>query len=112
MFSNNRSDQLTVMNYKVIKENKTLFLLDINIDTGKKNQIRVQLAHLGHSIIGDDKYGHKETYKRLGLQTSRLVFINPYNHKEIDIIAKTPALFIHKDFQNKDQLYLDNQGKH
>ena len=40
-------------------------LLDINIDTGRKNQIRVQLAHLGHPIIGDEKYGHKETFKRL-----------------------------------------------
>ena len=91
--SNNRNDQLAITHYKVIKENKTFSLLDINIDTGRKNQIRVQLANLGHPIIGDDKYGHKETCKRLGLHASRLVFINPYNHKEIDIIAKTPVLF-------------------
>ena len=44
-------------------------------------------------IIGDDKYGHKETFKRLGLHASSLQFINPYNHKEIKIIAKIPNTF-------------------
>ena len=91
--SNNRSDQLAITNYKVIAENKTLSLLDINIDTGRKNQIRVQLAHLGHPIIGDEKYGHKETFKRLGLHASKLVFVNPYTNKEISINAKIPSQF-------------------
>ncbi len=91
--SNNRSDQLAITNYKVIAENKTLSLLDINIDTGRKNQIRVQLAHLGHPIIGDEKYGHKEAFKRLGLHASKLVFVNPYTNKEISINAKIPSQF-------------------
>lgn len=91
--SNNKQDQLAITNYRVIKENKTMSLLDINIDTGRKNQIRVQLAHLGHSIIGDEKYGHKETFKRLGLHASKLVFVNPYNHKEISIVANIPSSF-------------------
>ncbi len=91
--SNNKQDQLAITNYKVIKENKTMSLLDINIDTGRKNQIRVQLAHLGHPIIGDEKYGHKETFKRLGLHANKLVFINPYNHKEISIVANIPSSF-------------------
>ncbi len=91
--SNNRSDQLAITNYRVIAENKTLSLLDINIDTGRKNQIRVQLAHLGHPIIGDEKYGHKETFKRLGLHASKLVFVNPYTNKEISISAKIPSQF-------------------
>lgn len=91
--SNNKQDQLAITNYKVIKENKTMSLLDINIDTGRKNQIRVQLAHLGHPIIGDEKYGHKETFKRLGLHANKLVFVNPYNHKEISIVANIPSSF-------------------
>lgn len=91
--SNNKQDQLAITNYKVIKENKTMSLLDINIDTGRKNQIRVQLAHLGHPIIGDEKYGHKETLKRLGLHANKLVFVNPYNHKEISIVANIPSSF-------------------
>lgn len=91
--SNNKQDQLAITNYRVIKENKTMSLLDINIDTGRKNQIRVQLAHLGHPIIGDEKYGHKETFKRLGLHANKLVFVNPYNHKEISIVANIPSSF-------------------
>lgn len=91
--SNNKQDQLAITDYRVIKENKTMSLLDINIDTGRKNQIRVQLAHLGHPIIGDEKYGHKETFKRLGLHANKLVFVNPYNHKEISIVANIPSSF-------------------
>lgn len=91
--SNNKQDQLAITNYRVIKENKAMSLLDINIDTGRKNQIRVQLAHLGHPIIGDEKYGHKETFKRLGLHANKLVFVNPYNHKEISIVANIPSSF-------------------
>lgn len=91
--SNNKQDQLAITNYRVIKENKTMSLLDINIDTGRKNQIRVQFAHLGHPIIGDEKYGHKETFKRLGLHANKLVFVNPYNHKEISIVANIPSSF-------------------
>lgn len=91
--SNNKQDQLAITNYKVIKENKTMSLLDINIDTGRKKQIRVQLAHLGHPIIGDEKYGHKETFKRLELHANKLVFVNPYNHKEISIVANITSSF-------------------
>lgn len=91
--SNNKNDELAITNYKVLKENKNMSLLDINIETGRKNQIRVQLANINHPIIGDDKYGHKETFKRLGLHASSLQFVNPYNHKEIKIIAKIPNTF-------------------
>lgn len=91
--SNNKNDQLAITNYKVLKENKTMSLLDIAIDTGRKNQIRVQFANIAHPLLGDEKYGHKETCKRLALHASRLTFINPYNHKEIDIVAKIPSLF-------------------
>lgn len=91
--SNNPSDKLAITNYRVLKENKNASLLDINIDTGRKNQIRVAFANLGHPILGDDKYGHKETFKRLALHASRLTFVNPYTNKEIDIKAKTPSIF-------------------
>src|SRR5699024_8315384 len=49
--------KLAITHYQVIKETKNNSLLSINLDTGRKNQIRVQLQSIGHSIIGDKKYG-------------------------------------------------------
>lgn len=50
--------QLAITHYKVIAESENYSLLDVNIDSGRKNQIRVHLGDLGHHIIGDDKYGN------------------------------------------------------
>ena len=55
---------LAITIYKKIKEINNNSLLDINIKTGKKNQIRVQLSNINHPILGDKKYG-SNNYKRL-----------------------------------------------
>ena len=46
-----------ITEYKVLKENEKNSLLDINIETGRKNQIRVTLGSINHYVLGDDKYG-------------------------------------------------------
>lgn len=71
---------LAITEYKKIKEINKNSLLDINIKTGKKNQIRVQLSHIGHPILGDKKYGNSD-YKRLCLHAYKLVII--LNNKEM-----------------------------
>ena len=84
--------KLAITNYEVIKENKDTCVLNIDIKTGRKNQIRVSLAYLGSPIIGDKKYHAKTNpIKRLGLHASKLV-IN-INNKEMEFIAKTPKAF-------------------
>ena len=50
--------------YKVLKENSKYSLLKINVETGRKNQIRVQLENIGHPIVGDNKYGEQEGIKK------------------------------------------------
>ena len=66
---------LAITEYKKIKEINNNSLLDINIKTGKKNQIRVQLSYIGHPILGDKKYG-TNNYKRLCLHAYKLVLFD------------------------------------
>ena len=83
-----------ITHYEVMDENEKYSLLRVMIDTGRKNQIRVQLANLGHPIIGDDKYGNGEgALKRLGLHASRLDFINPITRQTLSIKAPVPQEF-------------------
>ena len=53
--TNAKSGKLAITNYKVILEKNNYSLLDIEIKTGRKNQIRVQLNSIGHPILGDKK---------------------------------------------------------
>lgn len=83
-----------VTQYKVLKHNKDYSLLDVNIDTGRKNQIRVQLGHIGHHVIGDDKYGEPaDPLKRLGLHAYKLKFIHPITKKIYEFKAEMPKEF-------------------
>lgn len=61
-----------ITNYQVIKENKKYSLLKINIETGRKNQIRVQLNNINHKIVGDNKYGENDLEKRLFLHANKI----------------------------------------
>ncbi len=86
--------QYAVTHYRVIKENENYSLLDINIDTGRKNQIRVHLGESGHYIIGDDKYGEPSNpINRLGLHAYCLEFTNPLNEKKVKYSAPMPKEF-------------------
>ena len=83
-----------VTQYKVLKSNKLYSLLDVDIDTGRKNQIRVQLGHRGHHVIGDDKYGDpSDPIKRLGLHAYKLKFVHPLSKKIYEFKAEMPKEF-------------------
>ena len=86
--------QLAITHYKVIKSNGTYSLLDVNIDTGRKNQIRVHLGEKGHYIIGDDKYGKPANpIKRLGLHAYELDLIHPFTGKLMKFTSPMPKEF-------------------
>ena len=72
--------KLAITNFDVIENNNKYSLLDINIETGRRNQIRVQLANTGHPILGDKKYG-KVKYKRMMLEAYYLKFVHPVTKK-------------------------------
>lgn len=93
--SNNKKDgELAITNYKVVKENKNFTLLDVHIDSGKKNQIRVQMKEHGHPIVGDDKYeASKNPIKRLGLHAYEVEFVHPITKKVYHFTVDTPKDF-------------------
>lgn len=92
--SKDPSGEYAITNYKVVKDNQFYSLLRVNIETGRKNQIRVHMQDIGHPIVGDDKYGHtKNPLKRLGLHASRLIFKHPVTNEEIMISAPIPHIF-------------------
>ena len=86
--------QLAITHYEVIRSNNNYSLLRVWIDSGRKNQIRVHMAYLGHPIIGDDKYGHKVSpIGRLGLHASKLSFKHPITGEEMTFTAQVPNIF-------------------
>ena len=86
--------QFAVTHYKVMKENENYSLLDVNIDTGRKNQIRVHLGESGHYVIGDDKYGEPSNpIKRLGLHAYELDLTHPFTKKLMKFKAPMPKEF-------------------
>ena len=86
--------KLSITSYEVMKEKGGYSLLDVNIDSGRKNQIRVQLGHRGHYVIGDDKYGEPSNpLGRLGLHAYELTLTNPLTGKKMKFTAPIPSSF-------------------
>jgi len=80
--------------YKVLKETKEFSLLEISLLTGRKNQIRVHLADVGHPIVGDRKYGKAgDTHRRLALHSRSISFKHPAGGKQMTFEARAPAYF-------------------
>ena len=89
-------------NYRVVKESETYALLDITLLTGRKNQIRVHMADLGHPVAGDRKYGAKTNpLRRMALHAYFLSFDHPtIPGKRMEFEIKIPGKF-HILFPNK-----------
>lgn len=80
-----------VTRYNVIEQRKGLSLLEIELETGRKNQIRVQLSSAGHPIAGDKKYGaDTNPYGRLALHASTLSFRHPHTGKVLTFTSPLP----------------------
>lgn len=89
--TNSENGKKAITYYRVIKTNKKYSLLDIEIKTGRKNQIRVAMKTIGHPIVGDYKYGSKDnSLKRLGLCANRLIINDPINKKEFVFKIQIP----------------------
>jgi tRNA pseudouridine32 synthase/23S rRNA pseudouridine746 synthase/23S rRNA pseudouridine1911/1915/1917 synthase len=78
--------------YKVLKETQIFSLLEINLITGRKNQIRVHLAEKGHPVVGDKKYGKKDReHKRMALHAESISLKHPTSGKKLNFEAIVPT---------------------
>ncbi|MDP4119670.1 MAG: RluA family pseudouridine synthase [Bacillota bacterium] len=83
-----------ITNYQVIDETEYYSLLKIQLETGRKNQIRVHMKDLGHPVAGDKKYGAKTNpIKQLGLHAYKLKFRHPFTDEVMCFETETPKEF-------------------
>lgn len=86
-----------VLGERTLQDKSVISLVELHLDTGRTNQIRVHMASLGHPIVGDRKYGHGNTYSpfdRLCLHARVLEFIHPATEQIVHFETPVP-----KDFQ-------------
>ena len=83
-----------VTNYKVLKDNGRYSLAEIELETGRKNQIRVQMASIGHPVAGDKKYGAQTSpIGRVCLHARSISFVHPVTGERMDFDTGVPAAF-------------------
>ncbi len=87
--------QKAITRYKVIHKNAKYSLLEVNLETGRKNQIRVHMQLIGHSVIADKKYGSTiNPIGRLGLHAQVLAFTHPITKEQLRFESLTPKAFL------------------
>jgi len=97
VYSSNKSTegQKAITHYKVVKKNSKYSLLEVNLETGRKNQIRVHMQVIEHSVVGDKKYGSKSSpIGRLGLHAQVLAFTHPISKEAMKFETPIPKAFL------------------
>lgn len=91
--------------YKVLATKGEHTLLELELETGRKNQIRCHMEYLGHPIIGDKKYGARTNpIGRVALHAGKLSFIHPVSGERMDFSTPVPASFLSMFSQNGRKL--------
>nr|WP_238655132.1 RluA family pseudouridine synthase [Paenibacillus piscarius] len=84
-----------VTRYKLIQANRHFSLLEVHLETGRKNQIRVHMSDIGHPIAGDKKYGAQtKAVGRLGLHARVLSFVHPTTGELLTFESPIPKTFL------------------
>lgn len=91
--------QEAITHYKTLRSNDRYSLLEVSLETGRKNQIRVHMEEIGHPIVGDKKYGSQANpLKRLGLHATTLGFTHPDTGEKIKFESKVPKKFLNMSY--------------
>ncbi len=87
--------QQAITHYRCVKSNENYSLLEIELETGRKNQIRVHMQGIGHPIVGDKKYGAGiSPISRLGLHARLLAFYHPISTEVVSFETQVPRNFL------------------
>jgi 23S rRNA pseudouridine1911/1915/1917 synthase len=83
-----------VTHFRVLKRSRSLSVLEVTLETGRKNQIRAHLSEMGHPIVGDRAYGSKQNpLGRLGLHAFHLGFLHPVRGTQLSFQTEPPPEF-------------------
>ena len=86
--------KFAVTHYNVLESSNGYSLVECELETGRKNQIRVHMADLGHPLVGDHKYGSEiDPMRRLGLHAYMLCFTHPVTGKHLRFETPVPVPF-------------------
>ncbi len=78
--------------FKTLESGRGRSLLEVELETGRRHQIRAHLAWLGHPIVGDPRYGSAGA--RMGLHSLRLTVVHPAKNAPVTFEAPPPADFL------------------
>lgn len=85
-----------VTHFHTLRRSPDYSLVEFRLETGRKNQIRVHIADMGHPVCGDVKYGNGDNpCGRLCLHAYILCFIHPVTHQKMEFETPIPGTFIH-----------------
>ncbi|MBT4502033.1 MAG: RluA family pseudouridine synthase [Gemmatimonadetes bacterium] len=87
-----KKGKLAKTGYKVLRESRYYSMLEINLLTGRKNQIRVHFSEKGYPVAGDKMYGaKKKDIKRLALHAASITILHPYTKEKMTFETEIPA---------------------
>jgi 23S rRNA pseudouridine1911/1915/1917 synthase len=90
-----RGGAVAITHYRVLRKGRANSLLELTLETGRKNQIRVQMAGLGHPVVGDRKYGATtDPARRLALHSCELKFHHPVSGAPMEFRSAMPTRLI------------------
>jgi 23S rRNA pseudouridine1911/1915/1917 synthase len=93
----------SITHFRVLRRFSDVTAIEVTLETGRKNQIRVHLSEIGHPVVGDRAYGGaKDPLGRLGLHAFLLGFVHPTRNKTVEFTCDAPPEFLP---------YLPQQGK-
>lgn len=86
--------KLAITHYRTVETSRAYSMLEVTLETGRKNQIRAHLTEAGHPIVGDQFYGSTvNPLGRLGLHAKLLGFVHPMNGRRLTFTAPVPSSF-------------------
>ena len=86
--------KLAVTRWRAVRSRNGYTLLEVSLDTGRKNQIRAHMSQMGHPIAGDRKYGATGSpIQRLALHAQTLRFVHPITRRDMNFTSPLPASF-------------------
>ena len=89
--------KLAITHYKLLRRNQKYALVQFNLETGRRNQIRVHMKAIGHPLLKDPLYGYendRSPMKRMALHANKLCFHHPVTGKDISLESTVPDTFI------------------